>query len=199
MTPPRSYHSFFQAVSYSVEGGAALRVRGWRSRGTSGAGRTGIGRGRPDWNGLVWETEISQKEIAVEVELSCWPLVSTDLVLLRPLHQATWELSLLVSARAFASFYFSWSPWTSDNEARGAVLVSVVAILEQAAPLVTSPSRFFFWKPLKDLGRESLLLSSLTISFLFKRLQDNHKGTVNSSNQTMFPKYSKRARSCTLT
>ena len=42
------------------------------------------------------------------------------------------------------------------------------------------------------------LLSSLTVSFLSKRLQDNHNCTMNSSNQTMFPKYSKRARSCTL-
>ena len=128
-----------------------------------------------------------QKEAVVEVELSCWPLLVLILFFCG-----------LDMTPAFASFFFSWSPSTSDNGARGAVLAFVVATLEQAAPLVTSPSRFSFRKLCKDLGRGSRLLSSLKVSFLFQRLQDNHKGTVNSSNPTMFPKYYKRTSGCTL-
>ena len=138
-----------------------------------------------------------QKEAVEEVELSCWPLLVLILFFCG-----------LDTTPAFASFFFSsfiillfliiTSPWTFDNGARGAVLAFVVTTLEQAALLVTSPSRFSFRKLCKDLGRNSRLLSSLKVSFLFQRLQDNHKGTVNSSNQTMFPKYYKRTSGCTL-
>ena len=135
-----------------------------------------------------WEKwKACQKEAVVEVELSCWPLLVLILFFCG-----------LDTTPAFAPFFFSWSPSTSDNGARGAVLAFVVATLEQATPLVTSPSRFSFRKLRKDLGRDSRLLSSLKVSFLFQRLQDNHKGTVNSSNQTMFPKYYKRTSGCTL-
>ena len=81
-----------------------------------------------------------------------------------------------MSAPAFASFFFSWSPTTPDNGAREAALASVVASLKQAAPLVTSPSRFSFRKLFKDPGRDNFLLSSLSVRL------DNYEGIVNSCN-----------------
>ena len=147
--------------------------------------RTEIGRGRPDWDGLVWETEGLSERGSGGGGAFLLTFVGPDLVLLRPRHETAWELLPLVSAPAFASFFFSWLPTTPDNGARGAALTFVVATFEQAAPLVTSPSRFSFRKLFKDLGRDSLLLSSLMVSFLPGRLQDNHKGTVNSSHQNV--------------
>ena len=164
-------------------GGAALQGRGWRCGG--GAGRTGIGQDGADRDGLVWETVRLSEEGRGGGGAFLLTFVGPDLVLLRPRHETAWELLPLVSAPAFASFFFSWLPTTPDNGASGAALTFVVATFEQAAALVTSPSRFSFRKLFKDLGRDSLLLSSLMVSFLSGRLQDNHKGTVNSSHQNV--------------
>ena len=168
-------------------GGAALRVGGWRGGGIGGEGRAETGRGKPDWDGLVWEMEGLSERGSGGGGAFLLTFVSPDLVLLRPRHETTWELLPLVSAPAFASFFFLWLPTTMvpDNGASGAALTFVAATFEQAAALVTLPSRFSFRKLFKDLGRDSLLLSSLMESFLSGRLQDNHNGTVNSSNQNV--------------
>ena len=154
-------------------GGAALQGRGWRCGG--GAGRTGIGRDGADRDGLVWETVRLSEEGRGGGGAFLLTFVGPDLVLLLR-HEAFWGLSSLVSAPAFASFFFSWFPTTPDNGAREAALASVVASLKQAAPLVTSPSRFSFRKLFKDPGRDNFLLSSLSVRL------DNYEGIVNSCN-----------------
>ena len=138
-------------------GWAAWRGHGWRCGGE--AGRTGIGRDGADRDGLVWETVRLSEEGRGGGRSFLLTFVGPDLFLLLR-HEAFWGLSPLVSAPAFASFFFSWFPTTPDNGARGAALTSVVASLKQAAPLVTSPSRFSFWKLFKDPGRDNFLLSS---------------------------------------
>ena len=102
-------------------GGAALRVRCWRGGGIGGEGRAEIGRGRPDWDGLVWETEGLSERGSGGGGAFLLTFVGPDLVLLRPRHETAWELLPLVSAPAFASFFFSWLPTTPDNGASGAV------------------------------------------------------------------------------
>ena len=141
-------------------GGAALQGRGWRCGGA--AGRTEIGRDGADRDGLVWETVRLSEEGRGGGGAFLLTFVGPDLVLLLR-HEAFWGLSPIVSAPAFASFFFSWSPTTPDNGAREVALASVVASLKQAAPLVTSPSRFSFRKLFKDPGRDNFLLSSFSV------------------------------------
>ena len=99
------------------------------------------------------------------------------------LNNLSLHLSPLVSAPTLASLFFSWSPTTSDNGARGTALASVVVSLEQAALLVTLPLRLSFRKLFKDPGRDNFLLSSLSV-----RLWDNYGGIVSSCNLSKYPK-----------
>ena len=146
-------------------GGAALRRRGWRGGG--GAGRTGIERDGADWDGLVWETEgLSEVGGGGAFLLT---FVGPNLVLFLR-HEAFLGLSPLVSAPTFPCLFFSWSPTTSDNGARGAAEAVVVAPLEQAILLVTLPLWFSFRKLFKDPGRDNFLLSSFVLSSLSVRL-----------------------------